>query len=312
MEKILSDKIELTIDNYRCAKEYLRNDGELINHFASLIYAKNESNIPIDKIKRIRKYIKATSNRMSPFRGEMLYIISLLIARDTVDEEELVGNIYEVFEILSSEGFIEGAHLTLVAYVIVSYATNREYKEIAKKMKLVYGVLKERYNNITQEDDYLVCALWALNKVEVDTISEFIDVVYNQFIGLNIKSKNGVQGLSNAIILNESSGHMYRTMEFISQLEKRNVKLSHQFLPLLGVLPDLKPRKYADMVEGVIGYLCNEESEYEFYMDKGFRTVIAIVIISFCVENYKINYIDELLAHGTYLFLKSKQGGVMI
>lgn len=311
MERSLSDKIELTIDNYRCAKEYLRNDGELVNHFTSLIYANYESNIPIDRIKKIRKYIKSTSNRMSPFRGEMLYILSILIARQQASEEEIVGKIYEAFEVLSQQGFIEGAHLALVAYVIVNYTTDREYGNIAKKMKDVYGILKERYNSITQEDDYLVCALWALNKVEVETISEFIEVVYNQFMELNIKSKNGVQGLSNAIILNESSGHMYRTMEFISQLERRNVKLSHQFLPLLGVLPDLKPRKYADMVEGVIDYLCEEESEYEFYMDKGFRTVIAIVIISFCVENYKTNYIDELLAHGTYLFLKSKQGGVL-
>ena len=38
MEKLLKDRINLTIENYRNAKEDLRNDGDLINHFASLVF----------------------------------------------------------------------------------------------------------------------------------------------------------------------------------------------------------------------------------------------------------------------------------
>ena len=30
--------------------------------------------------------------------------------------------------------------------------------------------------------------------------------------------------------------------------------------------------------------LCEKEYEYEYYMDKGFRTIIAIVIVSFCTS----------------------------
>lgn len=310
MENFLRERIELTIENYREAREELRNDGDLLNHYASLVYAHYEKEIPVEKIKEIRKYIKSTSSRVSPFRGDMLYVLSLLIARDNLDEKETVEDIYETMELLVEEGFVECDHLALVSFVIVKYVKNKNRIEVIRKTKEVFYLMKEKYTNITKEDDYLVCALWALNDIEVETIDEFIDTVFDQIGKLNIKSKNGVQGLANAIILNGSSGSMYRTMEFILQLEKREIKLAHQFLPLLGVLSNVAPRKYADMVEGVIEVLCEEEYEYEYYMDKGFRTIIAIVIVSLCTISEKRRYIDELLGHGVYCFIKSKNSGI--
>lgn len=310
MQNFLTEKINLTIDNYRLAKECLRNDGDLLNHYASLVFTHYDKQIPIALVKKIRKYINSTSTRMSPFRGDMLYILSFLLAKDGEDFEETVDEIYEIVEVLSDIGFKVGEHLVLSAYVISKYGKSRSKISIAENMKVVYQILREKYNNITGEDDYLVCALWALNDIDADTIHEFIELVFNQINQLNIKSKNGVQGLSNALILNGSSGHMYRTAELIVQLEKRDIKLAHQFLPLLGVLSNVKPRKYVDVCEGVIEYLCEEESEYEFYMDKGFRTIIAIVIVSFCTIQEDRRYIDELLSHGVYCFIKSKNKGV--
>ncbi|MGG7144318.1 DUF4003 family protein [Clostridium nigeriense] len=310
MEKLLKDRINLTIENYRNAKMDLRNDGDLINHFASLVFAHYEKEIPFEKVKEIRKYIKETSSRVSPFRGDILYILSLLIAIENENEKELISDIYQVEEILRHEGFYECDYLVLTSFVIAKYGKNNDKYKIANKMKEVFILLKEKYYNITGEDDYLVCALWALNDIEINTIDEFIETIYNNMTNLNIKSKNGIQGLTNAIMLNGSSGHMYKTIEFILQLEKRDIKLASQFLPLLGMLSNRDVRKSIDLIEGVIETLCEEESEYEYYMDKGFRTIIAITIISFTTINENRNYIDELLAQGVYCFIKSKNKGM--
>ena len=75
MEKFLVDRIDRTVDNYRLAKVF-KNDGDILNHFASLVFSHYEKEIPIDRIKEIRKEIKAATLRMSPFRGDILYIIS--------------------------------------------------------------------------------------------------------------------------------------------------------------------------------------------------------------------------------------------
>lgn len=309
MDKLLKDRINLTIENYRNAKVKLRNDGDLINHLASLVFAHNNKDIPFEKVREIRRYIKDTSSRVSPFRGETLYILSLLIALEN-EEENIINDIYEIMDLLTEEGFKECDYLVLTSFVIAKYGKGVDKLKISRKMKDVFILLKEKYYNITGEDDYLVCALWALNNIDITTIDEFIETIYNNITNLNIKSKNGIQSLTNAIMLNGSSGHMYKTMEFILQMEKRDIKIAQQFLPLLGVLSNRDMRKSIDLIEDVVEALCEEESEYEYYMDKGFRTIIAISIISFKTIGDNRNYIDELLAQGVYSFIKSKNKGM--
>ena len=310
MEKLLNDSVYLTIDNYRSSKVELRNDGDLINHFASLIYAHYKREIPFEKVKEIRKDIKSTSSRMSSFRGEILYILSLLLALDDDFDYKFIEEIYATMDLLKDEGFKDSGYLALTAFVIARYGKNKDKRKITYKMKEVYVLLKEKYYNITGEDDYLVCALWALNDIEVDTIREFIDTIYDHMSEINIKSKNSIQGLTNAIMLNGSSGHMYRTIEFIIQLEKRGIKFEDQFLPLIGLLTNRDVRKTVSLIEEVTDKLIEEESEYEYYMDKGFRTVISLCIIFFANNFEERKYIDELLALGVYCFIKSKNKGM--
>ena len=311
MEKFLVDRIDRTVDNYRLAKEYLKNDGDILNHFASLVFSHYEREIPIDRIKEIRKEIKAVTPRMSPFRGDILYIISLLIATTDKDmQQEIIENMFSAMEKLEENGFRPCSHLVLTAYVIGRYGNSRKQDDIVYKLKESYILLKEKYNNITNEDDYLLCALWSINNIEVKVVNDFIENVYDHVADYNIRTKNGVQGLSNAMILNGSSGHMYRNMEFLLQLQKRDIKIANQFLPLVGVLSNTNPRRTVDLVEGVIEDLCDKEAEYEFYLDKGFRTIIAVVIVSFCTISDKRRYIDELLAHGVISFINSKNKGI--
>ena len=311
MEKFLVDRIDRTVDNYRLAKEYLKNDGDILNHFASLVFSHYEREIPIDRIKEIRKEIKAVTPRMSPFRGDILYIISLLIATTDKDmQQEIMENMFSAMGKLEENGFRPCSHLVLTAYVIGRYGNSRKQDDIVYKLKESYILLKEKYNNITNEDDYLLCALWSINNIEVEVVNDFIENVYDHVADYNIRTKNGVQGLSNAMILNGSSGHMYRNMEFLLQLQKRDIKIANQFLPLVGVLSNTNPRRTVDLVEGVIEDLCDKEAEYEFYLDKGFRTIIAVVIVSFCTISDKRRYIDELLAHGVISFINSKNKGI--
>lgn len=119
MDKFLADRIQLTVDNYRLVKEELRNDGDIINHFASLIFSHYEREIPIYRVKEIRKNIKLNTTRISPFRGDTLNILSLLIATvDKEEEEELIQDIYDVMELLEGEGFTSGSYLVLTAFTI--------------------------------------------------------------------------------------------------------------------------------------------------------------------------------------------------
>lgn len=310
MNNFLDKMIDLNINNYREAKIELRNDGDLINHLASLIFTHENTNIPFEKVKSIRKNIKATTSRISPFRGEFLYMLSLLIAKEE-DETSLIDKIYVNMELLKESGFIEGENLVLSAYVFAKYYKEEDINVVIYRMKEVFNLLKKKYENITNEDDYLIAALWALNEIDIETIEEFLENVFNQMKSINIKSKNSIQGLANAIILKGSSGNMYKTLELMIQMEKNNIKIAPQFLPLLGVLTNKDIRNSSVRIKEVTDKLKEEESEYEYYIDKGFRTIIALSIISFSCDREEREYIDELLVLGTFSFIKSKNKGVM-
>ena len=85
MDKFLVDRIQITIDNYRIAKEELRNDGDIINHFASLIFSHYEKEIPFERIKEL-------GSASVPFTFD---IHSFIFSDDAVGLEQKLHNILE-------------------------------------------------------------------------------------------------------------------------------------------------------------------------------------------------------------------------
>lgn len=304
----------MTIDNYVNAKERLRYDGDYINHFSALLNGYYNREIPFEEVKNIRKFIKDSTSRMSPFRGDMLYILSFLIScnNDYKDNKKIVLEIIEVFDLLIEENFKDSEYLILSAYAIVKYVDLQNRKNIICKTKDIFNIIKSRYNNVTKEDDYLFCTLLAINCSEFNSMTEYMELVFEYMTNLELFSNNGVQGLTNTILLNSYEDAAYKTEELLISLQKNGFKISHQFVSLLGAL--VKNRDSEEIMNNmreVIEYLCSEEIEYEFYIDKGFRDMIALIIVFTSKINESVKYLDELLAFSTYTFLVSKNQGVL-
>ncbi|WP_275542706.1 DUF4003 family protein [Clostridium taeniosporum] len=294
-------------------KEALRYDGDYINHFSALLNGYYNKNIKFDEIKYIRKIIKDKTSRMSPFRGDMLYILSFLISimNDNIDKIKLTDEIIQVFDLLLEENFNECGYLVLSAYSIVKYVDKENRKDIIHKTKEIYKIIKSKYGNVTKEDDYLFCTLLAINCTKFDSITEYMEKVFNYVLNLDLFSNNSVQGLTNTILLNEYEDAICKAEELLRSLEENDFKISNQFLSVLGVLVEKQDiHEIIDKMKDVVEYLCDEELEYEFYIDKGFRNIIVLVITFMSLKNKNIKYLDELLAFSTYSFLISKNQGV--
>ncbi|WP_258049540.1 DUF4003 domain-containing protein [Clostridium weizhouense] len=304
----------MTIDNYVNAKERLRYDGDYINHFSALLNGYYNREIPFEEVKDIRKFIKDSTSRMSPFRGDMLYILSFLIScnNDYKENKMIILEIIEVFDLLIEQNFKDSEYLLLSAYAIVKYVDLQNRKNIISKTKDIFNIIKSRYNNVTKEDDYLFCTLLAINCSEFNSMTEYMELVFEYVTNLELFSNNGVQGLTNTILLNSYEDAAYKTKELLISLQKNGFKISHQFVSLLGALvKNQDSEEIMNNMREVIDYLCSEEIEYEFYIDKGFRDMIALIIVSTSKINENIKYLDELLAFSTYTFLVSKNQGVL-
>lgn len=310
MKDMLNRICDIVISNFKKAKEEFRFDGEYINHFASLIYANRNEEIPTKEIKEIRTYIKNNTSRMSYFRGDILYILSILIGNEP-NVENFISEIIDTYENLIEYGFKESQYLVLTAYTIVKHSKRDEREEIICKTKDVYELMKERYDNVTNEEDHLGCCLLALNKVSGRNLNESMSNVFETVSELDMFSKNSVQGLAMALSLNKKTKHLNRVRDLLVEFEENDMKISHQFLPLLGVTSINKNiQDYINEVNEVIEYLSEEDSQYEFYMDKSFRTFIAIALIEFSKDIKEERYLEELLSMGVYSFLVSKNQGL--
>ncbi|MDS0524083.1 DUF4003 domain-containing protein [Clostridium sp. SHJSY1] len=302
---------DLVIDNLRKAKEELRFDGDYINHFSSLIFSGQKKEVMAEKTKEVRILINKETSRMSSFRGDILYMVSQLIALEN-NASMFINEILSIYDKLMELGFKDSQNLVLASYALVKYTKEDERIEKILKMREIYEGIRAKYNNVTNHEDYLQCALLAINNVKKDYIIEYMDNIFDRYSKIEMLSNNSIQGLAMTLMINKNESAAERMEDLLVEFEKEDIKVSHQLLPLLGsVAGKEEPKKYINKINEVIKYLCDEEGQYEFYMDKGFRMFIAIAIIEYS-RNYKHErYINELLSVGIYSMLVSKNQGIL-
>lgn len=311
MNNRIKEVCDITIKNYKYAMQNLRYDGDYINHFSALLNGYHKNKIPVDKVKEIRTFIKKSTSKMSVFRGDMLYILSFLIANQEKENFQITNGVLDTFNLLVEEGFKECEYLTLVSYSIVKYCDHENRCIIIKRMKNIFNIIKQKYGNLTKEDDYLLCALLAISGAKFDCMTEYMEFIFNYIKDLKLFSNNGVQGLTNSILLNSNENAADKASQLVKALEKNDIKIGNQFLQLLGVLVgEENINESIGLIKQTIEYLCTEESEYNFYIDKDFRNMIAFVIVFMDNRDKEMKYVDELMAFGTYSFLVSKNQGI--
>lgn len=311
MRDVLINICDNVIEKYRIIKEEFRYDGEYINHLASLIYAKGDKKINSKEVKKIRSFIKDNTSRMSSFRGDILYIISFLIGSEYLNYEKFAKEMIDTYEMMLEADFKESQYLVLTAYAITRYVNKEERFSKIQDTREVYNIIKERYNNVTNSEDYLACALLIIDNVTKKEVVEYMDKIFESIDDFDIFSKNNVQALTLSLLINNNNLPIAYIKELFEELEERELKVSHQFLSFMGATIGTESAKeYVNEVEEVINYLCEEEPQYEYYMDKSFRSFLAIALIEISKNSKEERYIKELLSFGIYSFIVSKNQGL--
>ena len=309
MKEILKNLCDSTINNYRRMTEEFRFDGEYVNQFASLFYSNIGEEFNIQAVKEIRKYFIKNTSRMSYFRGEVLYILSFLISIES-NRAEFIEKTIDIYEKLKEEGFTESSYSTLASYIIVKYSKEKEQAKIIERMHRIYISMKKEYPDITGEEDYISCAILAIEGIEEKELLNSMENILCYFEEKEMFSKNSVQGLIMAFLTNTNNISLNKINELLLEFERRDMKVSHQFLPFIGATVGKgNAKEYVNKVEEVSQYLCHEEFEYEFYMDRSFREFMATAIIEFSRKS-KAKYINELIAICVYSFSNSKNQGI--
>lgn len=312
----MDDKIKKicdnTIKNYRFATQKLRYDGDYINHFCALIKGYKNKNIDYEKIKQIRSLIKEKTLNMSPFRGDILYILSFLLVDSNETEESFIDELLQTFDMLVKERFIECGYLVLAAYSITKYVEKNKRQIVAKRMKSIFYIMQEKYGSCTKQDDYLLSALLSIEDIQCDNIAQYMQKVSDYMKKYDLLNNNSIQSITNSIVLRDNDNSMEKIVDFLLKSDKSELKIGPQFIGLVGIfIKNQDNNKILQNMKEVLSYLSDEEPEYYYYMDKDFRNMIALVIILMSDKKDDAKYIDELIAFGVYSFIMSKNQGIL-
>lgn len=278
----LKNKIDKLAMTYKYTEENLRYDGNLINNFTSIIYSGTDKDLDYKLIKDIRKYISSKTPWFSSFRGNSLYMLSVLLSveENWTDTFEKVA-FWE--ENLRKEGLREGTYLVMSSWVLAkSIGEDEDNQDILQRVVGFYKFIKKNYENITSSDDYLVCVFLAIANVSPLEYKTTLDYVLKDLKNGEYTSNNGAQGLANALTMDgdECERNLNGARFIIDSCEKSGYSISNHYMSIVGIttlfIKDVKG--FLQEVEEVINYL-SQFNEYNFYMDKSFKYIIAIITV---------------------------------
>lgn len=265
MNNNIREVCDFTIGNFRRASENLRFDGELINHFASMLNGYKRKFIDGERIRVIRNNIEEKTSKTSQFRGDNLYILSFLIeSNNGLMQDKILNDIVSVYNMMIDENMPISEQLVFSAYSICKHADKEDYKKYVKSAEDIYSLLKE---------NYLLCVMLALNNNTCEDVSKVLKA-YKDF-GF---SKSMIASM---ILNNKNIEKKIRLCQSLNkELNECNLKIPSQFLLAAdSELLDENVDRCVHFVKQVTEYMCIEESAYIMYMDTEIRNMIALTIV---------------------------------
>ncbi|WP_244833619.1 DUF4003 family protein [Clostridium sp. BJN0001] len=298
MNNNIREVCDFTIRNFRKASETLRFDGELINHFASMLNGYKRRYIDGERIRVIRNTIEEKTSKTSQFRGDTLYILSFLIeSNQGFMQEKILNDIVCVYDIMIDKNMPISEQLVLSAYTICRYADKKDYKKYIEIAEEMYTLLNE---------NYLLCVMFALNNNTKDEISNVLELYSNSSFSKSM--------LASMILNNKNVEKKIRICEILNkELDESKLKIPAQFLPVADLeLLDENVDRCIHFVKQVTEYMCIEESAYIMYMDTEIRNMIALTSVLMSDRRKIINmkFVDEFLAYGVYATSVNKNQSV--
>ena len=173
MKSIYEEKVANIMDNYlRINKKFLWNAG-LAKHLVALTYTMKDKEIDVDKIKKMKDYIKNKTRILSSFRGDMRFILSGLLCANSDDDKEQFDFMIENEKMMKDAGFKSTDYLPMALYTLSSTYDGDDVIDHVEKAITIYKEMKSNHPFLTSGDDYALAILLANTDYDMDIIQEY-------------------------------------------------------------------------------------------------------------------------------------------
>lgn len=259
MNNSLQRRCELFIQNYNEIRGGFKWDSTYILPLCANIFTERGKQADAEWLKRCLNLLKQKTGVFSNFRGiSRLATAALLAVKD--DPEDRLDRALQVHQVLK-EQFLNSEYLPVTAMILADLAKPAEYKEIARRTKDIYKLMKNEHPFLTSSEDSTFAALLALSDKSNVQLVEEMEKCY-QLMKPRFFSGNAVQSLSHVLALGEGSAEMKcrRVEELFNALKSAGLKYGTDYeLPTLGVLA---------LLNVSVDVLAKDMAEVEAYLKK--------------------------------------------
>ncbi|GKU23600.1 DUF4003 domain-containing protein [Clostridium folliculivorans] len=313
MDNIIKKNVDLMINNYIKSKNKLKYDGDLLNHFAALILTNSAKELNYEKIRAIRKFIKESTSWFSTFRGNNLYVISILLSLEE-EWQKRFRRIQKWEEHLKDAGFVESPYLSIGIWILTENFKDEEMYTVSKKMREIFLLMKEEYYNVTSSDDYIICAILVTQGLSSHTYMDITNKAYDEITNHDFTTNNGAQTLATILCTNPSewNNNLEKAIDICKLVKSSVGSIQPQYVGVIGVASTVikDADSFIREVYSVEKYL-NGLPDYQFFMDRGFRLMISMFMVILSKKKLKTNYLNSIMALIINYSLVSQQQAII-
>lgn len=278
LQKICTDFI-----GYRdMAKRAFTWDSAYMPPICAGILLDNKQYQSVESLKGYRQMIKDRTGVFSNFRGTGIAPMACMLAVSD-NPEKRMSEALKVYDCLK-EHFWSSQYLPLVSMIVAQLAEEDRYKEIARKTKEMYDLMKKEHPFLTSGEDGPFAAMLVFAERSAQSMIAEVEKCY-QLLKNTFFSSNAVQSLSHVLAFGEGSAESKcrRLVELYEKLKERGYKYGTTYeLATLGALSIL-PCEMSEIVEDIIAvtdFLATQKGYGFFGTTKKQRMMHAAMLVS--------------------------------
>jgi len=282
MKSELKNKVDQLLEVYMKISKDFKWENNLSQHFAALTYILKDKEFEKEKIENMKKVIKENTGLFSNYRGNTMFILSMLLCSEYDNPKEKFVELIEYDKKLKEEGFKNNMYLPIASYALLLTCEEDSIDTRTEKAYEIYCEMKKNHPWITGGDDYPLCVLLSGSAKTIDTNIKNIEECYKYLNEEGFSKGNGLQFLSHILSFGDeaNSSKVMRCMKIFDRLKENKLKIYSSYYAALGLITLIsndKSEAIEDFID-VAQYL-NGLKKYK-WLGKGMNVLIASAIVS--------------------------------
>lgn len=275
LNRVYEYKVNQMIENFEILRKSFKWENDLISHLIALSFAMKKRNLDVSRIEDNKKYIKSETGAFSPFRGNMNYCLSGLIAAKGDNISTVMDRMLANAELGKKYGFKSQTFIPTAMYSLES-VKDQSPEKVLSQAEGIYKEMRKNHPFLTGGDDYALAILLSASDHGTDQLEAFYDELNNY----GFSKSNGLQMLSHIMALSgvdvsTGSNNCRTAWEY---LKSNGYKVTSDYYPAIGLMTFLDDSEVLKDLVDIMNYL-KKQKRYK-WLGKGMNLLLASAIIS--------------------------------